>query len=1171
MIKDGVSQRRRALRHIVVGGWLQWCLLRASKSSRRATFRRSCLFAGLLCCFAAVAGSAYAVVVPAPTFSPAAGTYTSTQTVTISDSYSGATPVIYYTLNGTTPTTSSAQYTGPITVSATETVEAIAVVDGDFKSPVATAAYTITNSVVATPTFSPAAGTYTGSVSVAISDTTTGAAIYYTTNGTTPTTSSTVYAGPIFVSTTETIEAFAAVGTATSAVGTATYTIFSAPSFSPGAGTYAGSQSVAISDTTTGATIYYTTNGVTPTTSSTKYTGPITVSATETVEAIAINGTASSAVGTAIYILGPIPTLSPGIINTVAGNGTAGYSGDGGPATSAGLDGGLAAVDGAGNIYISAFQRIRRVTAPSNIIFTVMGNGTGGCSLDGVAAISAYLDNPGALAVDSNGNLYISDLYCLRIQKVTASTGIVTTVAGNGEEAGYSGDGGPANSAELNFPLGLALDSAGNIYIADTYNNRIRVVNTGSSSITIAGVSIAPGDIATVAGNGTAGYSGDGGAATSAELNFPYSVALDRAGNAYITDCHNQRIRVVNTGSSSITIAGVTIAPGNIATVAGNGTAAYNGDNIAATNAELNGPVGVAVDSANNIYVSDQENNRIRLITASTGIISTVAGNGTEGYSGDGGAATSAELDLPVFVELDSSNNIYVGDTNRVRVVGPLSIAYVSPSVGAVGSSVAVIGMGFGSTQGTSTLTFNGTKATSIASWNANSIVATVPAGATTGNVVVTVGGILSNGSPFTVVVAPSIIGLSSTSGVPGNPITITGNNFGATQGTSAVLFNGVVAAPTSWGNASIAVPVPANASTGPVTVVVDGLTSNGITFTDTTAPVITISPTSGTGGTSVTITGSLFGSPQGTSTVTFNGQTATPSTWATGKIVVPAPTGVTTGNVVVTVNGIASNGVQFTANPIISSLSPTSGGIGTAVTIAGANFGSTTSTVTFNGTAATPSGWSVTSIVVPVPSGATTGSVVVKTSGGIASNGTTFTLNSAPGISSISPPTAAVGTPVTIYGSGFGSSKGTSTLTFNGVAPTTIGSWGPTAIQATVPAGGVPGPVVVNVNGQASNPLQLVIPPSPPQIAGLSFSFGPPQMGFVINGANFGPQVVGLVSVGGVTVTPVTWSSTAITVQVPVGAPIGNADVVVTSGALSSQPAYFLVTQTFGCTLPLD
>jgi subtilase family serine protease len=251
-----------------------------------------------------------------PAFSPAAGTFTSAQSVTISDATAGAT--IYYTTNGTTPTSSSTKYTGAVSVSATETLEAIAIATGYTNSAVATAKYTITPPA-ATPVFSPAAGTFTSTQSVSISDATTGAAIYYTTNGTTPTNSSTKYKGAISVSATETLEAIAvATGYTNSAVATAKYTITppaATPTFSPAAGTFTSAQSVTISDATAGATIYYTTNGTTPTSSSTKYTGAISVSATKTLEAIAIaTGTTNSAVVTAKYTITPpaaTPAFSP--------------------------------------------------------------------------------------------------------------------------------------------------------------------------------------------------------------------------------------------------------------------------------------------------------------------------------------------------------------------------------------------------------------------------------------------------------------------------------------------------------------------------------------------------------------------------------------------------------------------------------------------------------------------------------------------------------------------------------------------------------------------------------------------------------------------------------------------------------------------------------------------
>jgi hypothetical protein len=256
-------------------------------------------------------------VAATPTFSPAAGTYSSAQPVAIGTATPSAT--IYYTTNGSTPTTSSQVYSGPITVSTSETVEAIAVASGYSTSAAGSAAYTINLTQAASPSFSPAAGTYSSAQTVTIATTTPSATIYYTTDGSTPTTSSAVYSGPITVSSTETLQAIAVVsGYSTSAVGKAAYTInlpAAAPTFSPAAGTYSSAQTVAIGTATPSATIYYTTNGSTPTTSSQVYSGPITVSATETVEAIAVaSGYSTSATGSAAYTINlpaATPTFSP--------------------------------------------------------------------------------------------------------------------------------------------------------------------------------------------------------------------------------------------------------------------------------------------------------------------------------------------------------------------------------------------------------------------------------------------------------------------------------------------------------------------------------------------------------------------------------------------------------------------------------------------------------------------------------------------------------------------------------------------------------------------------------------------------------------------------------------------------------------------------------------------
>jgi len=337
--------------------------------------------------------------------------------------------------------------------------------------------------------------------------------------------------------------------------------------------------------------------------------------------------------------------VTTGIITTVAGNHTAGYSGDGGPANNAQLASpNHVGVDGSGNLYIADSETnvIRKVAAATDIIVTVAGSDVSGYAGDGGPATSARLNSPFGVAVDGSGNLYIADYDNNAVRKVAAATGVITTVAGNGA-AGYSGDGGPATSAKLYGPAGVAADGSGNFYIADAGNNVIR-------RVAVTGI------ISTVAGNGTLGYSSDGGPATSAAMIGPTGVAVDGSGNLYIADDGNNVIRRVVT------------ATGIITTVAGNGIPGYAGDGGPATSAYLQGPIGVAVDVSANIYIADLQNNAIRKVTAATGIITTIAGNGTRGYAGDGGLATSAELFFPSDVAVDASGDVYIADSQNARI-----------------------------------------------------------------------------------------------------------------------------------------------------------------------------------------------------------------------------------------------------------------------------------------------------------------------------------------------------------------------------------------------------------------------------------------------------------------------------------------------------------------------
>jgi uncharacterized protein (TIGR03437 family) len=437
-------------------------------------------------------------------------------------------------------------------------------------------------------------------------------------------------------------------------------------------------------------------------------------------------------------------------ISNVAGNGTPGFAGDGSAATTAQLNLPFSVAIAGSNLYIAdqANNRIRLVS--NGNISTFAGTGTAGNSGDTGAATKALMTSPTGVATDSSGNVYLSDTVSAEVRKISGAN--INLFAGTPGTPGFLGDGAAANLAEVSQPSGLAIDLAGNVYIADTFNDRIRKVTTD-------------GNIATFAGNGSTGFSGDGGPAIGAALNNPEAIAMDAAGNIYIADAFNNRIRKVTTD-------------GNIHTIAGSSSAGgYAGDGGLAINALLNHPRGVAVDGAGNVYIADTFNQRIRVVVP-TGLIYTIAGLGVQGYAGDGGPALLAELNFPTGVTV-SGANVYITDSSNhaIRLLTPAPQGPTILSGGVVGASAYG---GFSSVAPGSWIEIYGTNlSTTTRSWTAGDFHG-IDAPQSLDNVSVTIGG----ETAFVAYVSPTQINAQIPSGV------------GA--GTQQLfVFNGNISAPT--------------------------------------------------------------------------------------------------------------------------------------------------------------------------------------------------------------------------------------------------------------------------------------------------------------------------------------------------------------------------------------
>lgn len=363
----------------------------------------------------------------------------------------------------------------------------------------------------------------------------------------------------------------------------------------------------------------------------------------------------------ATLFISTLVSAQAGYINTIAGDGIAGYAGDGQSALNAKIDTiGYTAVDDSGNVYIADAQnnRIRKVYAATGVIATIAGTGTAGETGDYGSATLAELYYPFGICVDHNRNIYFTDNGNGVIRKINQATGIITKFAGTGN-GGNTGNGGKADTATFDDPTGITVDAAGNVYVADDIGSCVRKINASDSIINL------------YAGNNVHGYSGDGGQATNAELNNPLGISMDNNGNLYIAEWKEFTVRKVDASGVINEFAGI---PGNNTYTTASGPSA--------TSIPMGSPTGVACDKFGNVYISDAGNGVIRQINGTNGYDYVIAGSPTIGFSGDGGPAVNAELNYPLSVSVDSNFNLYVGDllNFRIRKVngGPTAVPEIS-------------------------------------------------------------------------------------------------------------------------------------------------------------------------------------------------------------------------------------------------------------------------------------------------------------------------------------------------------------------------------------------------------------------------------------------------------------------------------------------------------------
>ena len=853
--------------------------------------------------------------------------------------------------------------------------------------------------------------------------------------------------------------------------------------------------------------------------------------------------------------------ISSSIIRTVAGNGSRGFSGDGGAGTAANLSNpsGLV-IDGSGNLYIEdqSNYRIRKVNA-SGIISTIAGNGTNGFSGDGGAATAAMLSGvvggPSAspnmgLAIDGSGNLLIADRINNRIRRINTSgiistlagglgfgnlysqtsiapydvktdasgnifmvdlrnncirkinsAGIVSIVAGTGVRS-FSGDGGPATNATLSQPTNLDIDASGNIYISDNLNNRIRVVNTSGIISTIAGnglagtaavcgddgpatnanlnqpngVAVDPagniyiadyhhmrvrkvntsGFISTYAGDGTMAFGGDGGSATNAQLTYPNSLSLDPSGNLYISTYNNYRVRKVTTA-------------GVISTVAGNGTTTQTGEGIIATTTGLAYPQGVTTDASGNIYISTPGDNRVIKVT-STGIETTYAGNGTGGFAGDGGPATAASLNNNVGLYCDGSGVLYIADylNQRIRkVTGSTLSGITGPSIVCQGASITLSDTTSGGvwSSGNTSIAIIGSLSGSLTGLGVGTAIITYTAGTDFATKMVVVKGapgpITGSGvvcQSASILLSDSTIGgvwTSSNSGIA-TIASASGSVTGVAAGTAIISYSTGCGATVAKFVNVIGDPSPITGvftiCSGAITALSDAITSGY--WTSSNISVATID----------TNTGLLTGVSAGTTIITYSNGCGTAAFQTVTVVGIPATISGTT--------SLCQSGSTTLSNSVTGgSWSSSSIGVATIGTLTGIVTGISAGTAIV--TYSTGCGLATfTTLTVHAPPGAITGTATICVPGNTtlfnASTGGTWS-SSSTGIATANPSTGVItgvspGTAIIQYSNGCGT-PATRTVTVNAAAGTTSGASSVCLSGTTTFTNSVPGGTWVSSN----------------------------------------------------------------------------------------------------------